>query len=362
MSAKGSVLVAMSGGVDSSVAACLLLEQGYEVVGSHMSLVHLVGVEHGCCGPAARADARSVAEVAGFPFEICDLSEEFASVIDDFVNEHAAGRTPNPCARCNGDIKFGAFLRRADQLGIDRVATGHYVRTEAAGDRTHRLMRGADRTKDQSYMLHMLGQEQLRRSLFPVGGLSKSETRALARRFDLPVASKPDSQELCFAPAGDAGGFVRRAAPELVRDGGRIVDVQGRELGAHDGTFAFTVGQRRGLGIALGAPAYVLEVDARANRGGVGPRDLRTKRGLEADRVSWVAGRPPAPGPFEADVRIRYRGEDAAAVVVVNEKGFRVDFRTPQPAVAPGQSAVIYRGDEVLGGGRIVATHTQGQP
>ena len=351
----------MSGGVDSSVAACLLLEQGYEVVGSHMSLVHLDGVEHGCCGPVARADAEEVARIAGFPFEICDLTEDFASVIEDFVNEHAAGRTPNPCARCNGDIKFGAFLRRADELGIDRVATGHYVRAEAAGDGTHRLLRGADRTKDQSYMLHMLGQDQLARSLFPVGGLSKARTRELARRFGLPVASKPDSQELCFAPAGDAGGFVRRAAPELVRNGGRVVDVHGHELGAHDGTFAFTVGQRRGLGVSLGAPAYVLEVDARANRVVVGPRDLLTKRGLEADRVSWVAGRPPAAGPFEADVRIRYRGEDVAGVVVAtNENGFRVDFRTPQPAVAPGQSVVVYRGDEVLGGGRIVATHERG--
>jgi tRNA-uridine 2-sulfurtransferase len=357
MSAKGSVLVAMSGGVDSSVAACLLHEQGYDVVGSHMSLVHLDGVEHGCCGPSARADAAKVAAIAGFPFEICDLTEPFGSVIEDFVGEHGAGRTPNPCVRCNGEIKFGAFLRRADELGIDRVATGHYVRTEIAPDGSHRMLRAADRSKDQSYMLHMLGQEQLARSLFPIGGLSKATTRAIAERFGLPVASKPDSQELCFAPAGDAGGFVRRAAPELVRDGGRIVDLDGRDVGTHDGTFAFTIGQRRGLGVALGTPAYVLEVDPPANRVVVGPRELLSRAGLEADLVSWVAGRAPGEGPFEADVRVRYRGEDAPAVVAPIPGGrFRVEFRSSQAAVAPGQSAVVYRGHELMGGGRIVST------
>jgi tRNA-specific 2-thiouridylase len=349
-----SVLVAMSGGVDSSVAACLLQEQGYDVMGSHMSLVHLDGVEHGCCGPAARADAAEVARIAGFPFEICDLTEEFRErVIDDFVAEHAEGRTPNPCSRCNGEIKFGAFLRRADELGADLVATGHYVRTDLAGGTWH-LRRGLDPSKDQSYMLHMLGQEQLTRSLFPVGSLPKSRTRALAARFGLPVATKPDSQELCFAPSGDAGGFVRSVAPAMVRPG-EVVDPDGRVLAGHDGTFGFTVGQRRGLGVATGAPAYVLELDPRANRVVVGPADLLSKRTLHADRASWVAGGAPA-GPFEAVVRIRYRGEDVEAVVTPLPGAlFDVEFRSPQRAVAPGQSAVVFRGDEVLGGGRIVA-------
>jgi tRNA-uridine 2-sulfurtransferase len=345
----------MSGGVDSSVAACLLLEQGYEVVGSHMSLVHLEGVEHGCCGPAARADAAAVARVAGFRFEVCDLTLDFdEAVLDDYAGELAAGRTPNPCARCNGEIKFGAFLRRADELGVDAVATGHYVRSGLEGDGRWHLRRGADPGKDQTYMLHMLGQEQLARSFFPVGVLTKRRTRELAARFGLPVATKPDSQELCFAPSGDAGGFARSQVPSLVREGGEIVDPEGRVLGEHDGTFAFTVGQRRGLGVATGSPLYVLEVDAATNRVVVGPGELLARAGLVADRASWIAGMAPE-GPFEATVRVRYRGDDVAAVVTPTPGGFEVAFAAPQRAIAPGQSAVVYRDDELLGGGRIVA-------
>jgi tRNA-uridine 2-sulfurtransferase len=349
-----SVLVAMSGGVDSSVAACLLHEQGYDVVGSHMRLIHLDGVDHGCCGPSARRDAEETARIAGFPFEICDLTDEFArTVLADFATEHEAGRTPNPCARCNGEIKFGAFLRRADELGVDLVASGHYVR-RAGGSDGWRLLRGLDPAKDQSYMLHMLGQEALARSLFPVGELPKAETRMLARRFGLPVATKPDSQELCFAPAGDAAAYAREHLPHLVRDGD-VVDPDGAVIGRHDGAFAFTVGQRRGTGVATGQRRYVTDVDAAANRVVVGPGELLERRGLLADRVSWIAGRPPVEGPFEAEVRIRYRGSDVPCVVEpLGASGARIEFRVPQRAVAPGQSAVLFRGDEVLGGGRIV--------
>jgi len=353
MSLKGSVLVAMSGGVDSSVAACLLQEQGYDVMGSHMQLVHLDGVEHGCCGPAARADASEVARVAGFPLEICDLSDEFErTVIADFVAEHEAGRTPNPCARCNGEIKFGAFLRRADELGIDLVATGHYVRTDRTDGRI-RLLRGADRAKDQSYMLHMLGQLELSRSLFPVGGMPKAETRALAERLGLPVANKPDSQELCFAPNGQAGAYLETVAPHLMREG-EVVDTDGRVLASHPGTAAFTVGQRRGLGVAGPEPSYALEIDAAANRVVVGPGELLARAGVLADRVTWIAGEPPSDGPFEAEVRLRYRGDDVPAVVEPLGDRVRVELRTPQRGIAPGQSAVLYRGDELIGGGRIV--------
>jgi tRNA-specific 2-thiouridylase len=353
MAPRGSVLVAMSGGVDSSVAACLLAEQGYDVLGSHMRLVHTGGVDHGCCGPAAEADARAVAEMVGFPFEVVDLSETFGrTVLADFFAEHEAGRTPNPCARCNADIKFGAFLARAGRLGIDRVATGHYVRTHRDGDGRWHLLRGADRSKDQSYMLHMLGQEQLSRSLFPVGDRAKSSTREHARRLGLGVAAKPDSQEVCFVPGADHAAFLEQRAPHLVREG-EVVDPSGRALARHGGTFRYTVGQRRGLGVSMGERAYVVDIDAEAGRVVVGSEELLARRGLEADRVSWVAGAPPAEGPFEAAVRIRYRGHDAESVIEPDGDRIRLEFRSPQRAVAPGQSVVVYRGDEVLGGGRI---------
>ena len=351
-----SVLVAMSGGVDSSVAACLLAEQGYQVMGSHMNLVHLEGVEHGCCGPAARADAAEVARIAGIPFEICDMTLDFdGAVIDDFISELEAGRTPNPCARCNGEVKFGAFLGRANELGVDFVATGHYVRSMKDAGGTWRLERGADTSKDQSYMLHMLGQKQLSRSLFPIGHLSKSQTREHALRLGLPVAGKPDSQELCFAPSGDAGAFVRSMAPALVKPG-EVVDAAGEVLAGHDGVFAYTVGQRRGLNFAGGTANYVIETDAPANRVVIGPAELLMRKGLEADRVSWVAGEPPSDAPFRAGAQIRYRAEPVGALVRPTDLGFGLEFDSPQRAVAPGQSAVLYDGDQVLGGGRIVSS------
>ncbi len=345
----------MSGGVDSSVAACLLAEQGYEVLGSHMNLVHLDGVEHGCCGPRARADAAEVASIAGFGFEVVDMSDAFErTVLADFFSEHEAGRTPNPCVRCNEHIKFGAFLERADQLGMDFVGTGHYVRTERdAAGRWH-LCRGADRAKDQSYVLHMLGQGQLGRSLFPVGGMPKFETRAHARRLGLAVAAKPDSQEVCFVPGADHALFLEERAPHLVREG-EIVDVDGNIVGLHRGSFRYTIGQRRGIGVSTGERTYVVQVDAAANRVVVGPGDLLARSRLMADRVSWVAGEPPADGPFEAEVRLRYKGDDVPAVVEVCGDTARVEFRAPQRGVAPGQSVVFYRGDELLGGARILS-------
>ncbi len=356
MGTRPSVLVAMSGGVDSSVAACLLAEQGYEVLGSHMKLVHLSsgGVDRGCCGPNAREDARAVAETMGFPFEVLDVSWEFEeTVIADFFAEHEAGRTPNPCARCNEHIKFGAFLRRADELGADFVASGHYARVSRGEGGGMRLLRSTDPHKDQSYVLHMLGQEQLKRALFPVGGMKKPETRAHAERFGLAVANKADSQEVCFVPGADHEAFLREYLPSLAREG-EIVDTQGRVIGLHGGSFGYTVGQRRGLGISTGERTYVVDIDATTNRVVVGPTEMLARRGLVADRLSWVAGAPPYEGPFEAHVRIRYHGDDAPAVIDVADGMARVEFLAPQRAIAPGQSAVFYRGEEVLGGGRIV--------
>jgi len=358
MTRAPSVLVAMSGGVDSSVAAALLHERGWRVLGSHLKLVHLDGVDHGCCGPAAESDAAAVAAAVGFDFEVVDMSGEFErTVLADFFDEHRAGRTPNPCVRCNQHIKFRAFLERADALGFDHVATGHYVRTwRDAGGAWH-LGRGADPGKDQSYVLHVLGQAQLARAVFPVGDRPKADTRAEAERLGLPVARKPDSQEVCFVPGADHGEFLARHAPDLV-SAGEMVDAGGRVLGAHDGLFRFTVGQRRGLGVSTGEPNYVLELDRPTNRVVVGPADLLARRGLVAEDVTWVAGAPPDGGPFEATVRLRYRGEDVPAVVAPSDDGRRieVEFRAPQRGVAPGQSVVVDAGDEVLGGGRIAAS------
>ncbi|HEX7463523.1 MAG TPA: tRNA 2-thiouridine(34) synthase MnmA [Actinomycetota bacterium] len=358
MSTKGSVLVAMSGGVDSSVAACLLHEQGYEVLGSHMKLLHLPGggVDHGCCGPGARADAEAVARIAGFGFEVVDMSETFEeTVLADFFAEHEAGRTPNPCIRCNEHVKFGAFLERADALGIDFVATGHYVRTSRDAGGSWHLLKGADPRKDQSYMLHTLGQRELARSLFPVGVLAKAETRALAARLRLPVAEKADSQEVCFVAGADHAAFIEEFAPWMVREGD-IVGADKEVLGRHSGTFRFTVGQRRGLGVSTGERTYVVEVDAGANRVVVGPGELLARRGLVADRVTWIAGTPPAQGPFDAEVRLRYRGNDVPSVARVEGDRALVELGTPQRGVAPGQSVVFYRGEELLGGGRILTS------
>jgi tRNA-specific 2-thiouridylase len=349
-----SVLVAMSGGVDSSVSAALLHEQGYRVLGSHLKLVHLDGVDHGCCGPRAEADAAAVAKMCGFDFEVVDMSDRFSrTVLADFFAEHRAGRTPNPCVRCNEHIKFRAFLERADRLGFRYVATGHYVRTWKDDDGTWHLGRGADRSKDQSYVLHVLGQDQLRRAMFPVGGQSKAETRAQAQRLGLPVAGKPDSQEVCFVPGADHGAFLARHAPDLVRLG-VVVDRAGAVVGRHDGTFRFTIGQRRGLGVSTGSRNYVVDLDPDRSRVMIGPAELLTCSGLVADDVTWVAGWVPG-GPFEAGVRVRYKGDDVPAVVMPSPDGLEatVEFRAPQRAIAPGQSVVFYRGDEVLGGGRI---------
>jgi len=355
MSGKPSVLVAMSGGVDSSVAACLLHERGYRLIGSHLKLVDADGVEHGCCGPQAEADAAAVAEVAGFDFEVVDMGATFRrTVLADFFDEHRSGRTPNPCVRCNEQIKFGAFLDRADRLGVDLVASGHYVRTwrdEAGG---WHLGRGLDRTKDQSYVLHVLGQAQLARALFPVGNQTKAETRAHAERLGLPVAAKPDSQDVCFVPNADHAAFLEAHAPDLVRAGAVVDAASGSTLAQHGGTFRYTIGQRRGLGVSTGERSYVVDIDPAANRVVIGPAELLARRGLVADRFAWVAGEPPD-GPIGASVRVRYQGEDVPAEVGPDGPDrARIVFREPQRAIAPGQSVVVYRGDEVLGGGRIV--------
>jgi tRNA-uridine 2-sulfurtransferase len=350
------VLVAMSGGVDSSVAAALLRADGHDVTGVHMKLSSVPaapdagGRVHGCCTVEAADDARRVAQVLDVPFYVWDLTEEFSQgVLDDFVSEYARGRTPNPCVRCNETVKFGALLDRGRRAGFDAVATGHYAISRFERD-AWRLFRSADAAKDQSYVLSTLGRDELAFARFPVGAQTKEETRALARALSLRTADKPDSYDICFVPDGDAAGFVDRVAGPARP--GEIVDAGGAVLGEHRGLNHYTVGQRRGLGLATHEKRFVLELDAPRNRIVVGPGELLARGGLEAERVSWVAE---TPGPA-TDVAVQIRAHGAAISATVSSLGdgaATVRFAEPQRGVAPGQLVAFYDGDEVLGGGTI---------
>jgi tRNA-specific 2-thiouridylase len=340
------IVCAMSGGVDSSVSAALLREQGHDVVGLFMRN----GVEHpgrsakqGCCSAADAADARRVADRLGIPFYALDFSREFSRIVDDFVAEYGRGRTPNPCIVCNQALKFGRLLDYADAVGATHVATGHYARLE---DR--RLRRGRDASKDQSYVLFSLARRQLDRTLLPVGSLSKEEVREAARRFKLPVSQKPESMEICFVPDNDYRRLIRERTE--TREG-PVVDLQGRLLGRHAGIQNFTIGQRQGLGIALGRPAYVVGLEAGTNTVVVGFADDLLASALVARRINWLIERPLE--PFEADVQIRAHHTAAPAVLYPQGNAVRAEFVEPVRAVAPGQAAVFYRGDEVIGGGWI---------
>lgn len=349
------VLVAMSGGVDSSVAAALLAQQGHDVTGVHLRLADVHGADdggrvHGCCGVTDADDARRVAQVLDIPFYVWNMKDEFgAGIVEDFVAEYERGRTPNPCVRCNERVKFGALLERALRTGFDAVATGHYARAEHDGSR-YRLFRGADAAKDQSYVLARLGQRELRHALFPVGAHPKARTREIANELALRTADKPESYDICFVPDGDAAGFVERALGGARP--GEIVDASGEVLGAHAGVHRFTVGQRRGLGVETGAQrTYVLEVDAPAQRIIVGPAEMLSRAGLEADEVRWTAGEVPE---RIGAVQVRaHGGLFAASLVEAAGDRVVVRFDEPQRGIAPGQLVAFYDGDEVLGGATI---------
>ncbi|MGH8011806.1 MAG: tRNA 2-thiouridine(34) synthase MnmA [Candidatus Binataceae bacterium] len=352
------VLVAMSGGVDSSVAAAILREDGYDVVGIAMRLAPETATgprrRGTCCSHDDFEDARRVAERMDFPFYVVDLRADFgARVIDNFVSEYLNGRTPNPCVMCNREIKFDRLWTRARALDVDFVATGHYARIVRDDDGRFHLMRAADAAKDQSYFLFTLGQDELRRTLFPLGGMSKSEVRARARELGLANADKAESQEICFVSDGNYARFVTNKANSAEIRRGHIIDSQGRALGPHQGVHHFTIGQRRGLGVIAGEPLYVNAINAETGDVCVGPRAALEAAGLIAGHVSLVDKESVA-GSSRIEAKIRYRHPPIpASVTLLGDGRAEVRFAHSGPAVTPGQACVFYRGDEVLGGGFI---------
>ena len=353
---QGRIVVAMSGGVDSSVAAALLAESGAETIGVTMKLS-----ESGsrCCSLEDADDARRVAESLGIRFYVANYAEAFGKeVIESFADSYLAGRTPIPCVACNKSFKFDHLLERAKVFGASRVATGHYARLEQDPESGQaRLFRSRYREKDQSYFLFPLSQGQLRQASFPIGEMSKSEVRERARALGLGTADKPESQEICFVPDGDYAKVVEKLRPEAAGRGGEIVDEEGKVLGRHEGIHHFTIGQRHGLGISSNRRLYVLKLDPRLQKVFVGDVKELDCGSAIVDDVNWIAGTPPD-GPIQARVQIRHRHEAARATVEpTGESTARIQFEEPVRAVAPGQAAVFYdveKNDEVLGGGWLV--------
>jgi tRNA-uridine 2-sulfurtransferase len=345
---KQKVIVAMSGGVDSSVAASVLIMQGYEVAGVSLRLWEPTHPRARDCSDYS--EAGKVAEFLGIPHALLDARSAFAEgVVRPFAQSYLGGRTPNPCVACNRDFKLGLLLRFAQAQKADYVATGHYARIVLDSDSGPYLMRGVDRGKDQSYFLFDLSQEQLGATLFPLGGWRKEEVRSRARKFGLPVAERPDSQDICL---GNYQSLVESYAEQYASAGGEIVDRQGRVLGTHRGIHGFTVGQRKGLGISAAGPLYVLELAPKSKRVVVGTRDELGSKGLVAHSVHWIE--PPPAEEIEAEVQVRYRAPSICCRVLIdrNEKA-EVYFRDETATVTPGQAAVFYRGERVLGGGWI---------
>ena len=345
------VVAAMSGGVDSSVTAALLLEQGYEVIGIHMKLHDTPEpslddtTSKTCCGLDDVMDCRRVADKLGIPFYVMDLRTAFTkAVMDDFTNNYVKGWTPNPCIQCNGVLKFKILLQRAQALGAQYLATGHYAQITESDT----LAMATDQNKDQSYFLFPITKDALQKTLFPLGGMTKAEVRGHAERLGLVTAKKPESQDICFLPNGNHGSFIQERRPEL--DGaGDIVDVNGTVLGQHSGYWNYTIGQRKGLGVALGYPAYVLKIDAVTKRVTLGPKEQLLSTSLEARNVNWF--RKPLPNE-KLHARIRHRGA-LHPCTIEGEDPLLVHFEATARAVAPGQAVVVYSGSEVLCGGWI---------
>jgi tRNA-specific 2-thiouridylase len=357
MNEQKTVVVAMSGGVDSSVAAALMVEQGYRVVGMMLRLWSEPGQVYAnrCCTPDAMAQARRVASMLGIPFYAVDGREKFRQqVVQSFLDGYVAGVTPNPCLVCNRHIRWGLLLKHAQALGADYMATGHYAQVRRGEDGRFELWQGIDEHKDQSYVLSGLNQEQLAHTLLPLGEMEKPIVRQQAHRFQLPVAERPDSQDLCFLGNADYRQFLVRHAPEATNPG-QIVTRDGAVLGQHEGLAFYTIGQRKGLGIASEQPLYVLEKDLRSNRLVVGEAGDLGRRDMRVAQMNWIAGEAPQPS-FRAQVKIRYKALLAWAEVNVAPDGaLQVLFDQPVRDITPGQLAVFYQDRRVLGGGLIQA-------
>ncbi len=354
---KTRVVVGMSGGVDSSAAAALLLEQGYDVVGITLKLWPqdcVSRAEDKCCGPQAVMDARGVSHKLGIPYYLIDEAADFQKqVIQYFADEYKAGRTPNPCVMCNEKLKFGALITRARQLGAEYVATGHFARVEKSPEGRMLLKRGRDPKKDQSYFLFSLRQEQLARTLFPLGELTKTDTRNVARQSQLKTADKEESMEICFVPDNDYGGFLQKAKLAQ-KHRGEIVNLDGQVLGHHEGIEFYTIGQRRGLGLSSPTPVYVIELDAARNRVVVGPETALDRGEFSVERCNWIPWEMP-PAEIEVTAKIRYNHPGTAATVRPTANGgATVRLHVPQRAITPGQACVFYQDDLVVGGGWIV--------
>jgi tRNA-uridine 2-sulfurtransferase len=355
---KLRILVAMSGGVDSSVTAALLVEEGHEVVGATMRTFcskETPSHRRTCCGLDGILDARNVADRLDIRHHIFDVEEEFTrDVIDDFVFEYARGRTPNPCVQCNSNTKFRDLMRRGRELGCDAIATGHYVRMVRKSGSEPALLRGLDREKDQAYFLWGLPREMIPLLHFPLGALTKPQVRARAREMDLVTADKPESQEICFVPFGDYRQVLeKRLAPRHpALEPGKLVTRGGEVVGEHSGYAGFTVGQRKGLGGGFAEPRFVLEIRPESREVVVGARDELFSEGMEVEDVNWLTGEAPVPGD-EVQVQIRHRAPGVAARIEDGEGRLTLRFTEPQRAVTPGQSAAVFRGERLLGGGRI---------
>jgi tRNA-specific 2-thiouridylase len=373
------VILAMSGGVDSSAAAHLLKQQGYEVIGLFMRsgvaeetacattagesasgvatavlpVINPRSNKQGCCSASDAADARRVADMLDIPFHALNFQDAFARIKDYFADEYLAGRTPNPCVMCNNWLKFGRLWEFAKTVGAEKIATGHYAQIQSghSEDDAPALVRGVDRSKDQSYVLFGIDRDLLQNILFPVGGFEKTKLRDMAREAGIRTADKPDSQEICFIPDNDYSGFLDRyRGPQ--ETAGELVDMAGNVVGHHDGYQNFTIGQRKGLGVTFGSPRFVVAIEADTRRVVIGLKEDLAGRQLEADRLNWLVD--DLPTNFRCMAQIRYRHTAAAAEAhIVSEDRLRVTFEEPQYAIAPGQAVVLYDGDRVLGGGWI---------